>query len=170
MNNASTILMLLRFGFSLAFVFGMIWFAARIAKKQGGLRPRGAGSSPRIEVLDRQAITRHASVAVISLDGRAVLLGVTDQTVTLLGDAPELDTPSSGDTSIPEPTELEPAEISSGPLDLTEMDLSDLDLHTVSQSTTNKDASRRTGSQTDTRPLSPRMNFLDALRERSVRR
>lgn len=154
MNDASTFLMVLRFGFSLAFVLGMIWFAARVVKKQGNLR-LGANNKQKIEVVDRQPITRHASVAVVSLSGRAVLLGVTDQSVTLLGDAPEFDT----EATIDQPVEV----------DLESLDLEDLDL-SGSISDGKEPSRRRIGVMESESSTPSRMSFLDALRERSVRR
>jgi flagellar protein FliO/FliZ len=71
----------LRIGFSLFVILGMMWLLARLIR-----RPLGRGHGP-LAVLNRQQLTRGAAVAVIRVADRAMILGVTDQHVSLLGEA-----------------------------------------------------------------------------------
>ena len=72
----------LRIFFSLAVVLLLMWGLARVARRP--LSGRGGGA---LSVLARQALTRGASVAVVRVGERAYVIGVTDQTVTLLAEA-----------------------------------------------------------------------------------
>jgi flagellar protein FliO/FliZ len=65
---------------SLAVVLLLMWGLARLVRK-----PLGGRGGP-LGVLARQALTRNASVAVIRIDGRALVLGVTESQVTLLAE------------------------------------------------------------------------------------
>jgi flagellar protein FliO/FliZ len=67
--------------FSLAVVFGMMWLLARLAK-----RPLGGGRGGALSVVARQQLTRTASVAVIRVADRALIVGVTENQVSLLGE------------------------------------------------------------------------------------
>lgn len=90
--------LLIRMVFSLAFVVGLLILISRVA----ATRFQGRSGSA-IEVLHRQALSKSASVAVVSVAGRVLVLGTTEQAVSVLT---ELD-----------PTELDPTE-----LDLTGLD------------------------------------------------
>src|SRR5438128_11636822 len=74
--------LVLRIGFSLLVVLGLLWALARVARRP--LAGRGGGT---IAVLARQQITRGSTVAVVRIADRALILGVTDGQVTLLGEA-----------------------------------------------------------------------------------
>jgi flagellar protein FliO/FliZ len=67
---------------ALALVLGLMWFLTRLVRRPLG--GRGAGA---MSVLARQPLTRGASVAVVRVGEQAYVLGVTDQTVTLLAEA-----------------------------------------------------------------------------------
>ncbi|SNY05092.1 flagellar biosynthetic protein FliO [Paractinoplanes atraurantiacus] len=71
----------LRIGFSLFVILGMMWLLARLIR-----RPLGRGHGALV-VLNRQQLTRGAAVAVVRVADRAMILGVTDQNVSLLGEA-----------------------------------------------------------------------------------
>jgi flagellar biogenesis protein FliO len=58
--------------------------APRRAGRTVGMRRRSA-SRP-IEIVDRQALNRSASIAIVDVDGRRLALGITDQNVRLLAD------------------------------------------------------------------------------------
>ena len=74
--------LVLRIGFSLLIVFGLMWALARVVR-----RPLGAGRGPgSLAVLQRQQLSRGSSVAVVQVAGKALVLGVTDQHVSLLGE------------------------------------------------------------------------------------
>jgi len=80
-----TLFLALRVLLSLAAVLGIIWYAQRRISK--GTRSK-AGTT--IKVVGRQAVGAKASVAVIDMDGKRFLLGVTEHQVTILhsSDAP----------------------------------------------------------------------------------
>jgi len=74
--------LVLRIGFSLLIVFGLMWALARVVRRPLSGR-RGAGS---LAVLHRQQLSRGAAVAVVQVADRAMVLGVTDQQVSMLGE------------------------------------------------------------------------------------
>ena len=74
--------LVLRIGFSLLIVFGLMWGLAKVARRPLSGN-RGAGS---LSVLNRQQLSRGSSVAVVRVADRALVLGVTDQQVNLLGE------------------------------------------------------------------------------------
>lgn len=66
---------------ALACVVGLIWVVARRAGWGSGAR-RPAG--PEVRVVGRQALGRHAGVAVVAVGERRLLLGFGEQQVTML--------------------------------------------------------------------------------------
>jgi flagellar protein FliO/FliZ len=75
--------LVLRIGFTLAVIMGLLWGLARVVRRPlGGHR----GSGP-LAVLDRHQLSRGAAVTVVRVADRAVILGVTDQQVSFLGEA-----------------------------------------------------------------------------------
>jgi flagellar protein FliO/FliZ len=74
--------LVLRIGFSLLIVFGLMWALARVARRPLSGR-RGPGS---LTVLHRQQLSRGSALAVVQVGDRAMVLGVTDQQVSLLGE------------------------------------------------------------------------------------
>ena len=74
--------LVLRIGFSLLVVFGLMWGLAKVAKRPLSGN-RGAGT---LSVLNRQQLSRGAAVAVVKVADKAFVLGVTDQQVTMLGE------------------------------------------------------------------------------------
>ncbi|MGX6608191.1 FliO/MopB family protein [Micromonosporaceae bacterium Da 78-11] len=75
--------LVLRIGFSLAVVMGLMWGLARMVRRPLGGH-RGVGP---LAVLNRQQLSRGAAVTVVRVADRAVILGVTDQQVSFLGEA-----------------------------------------------------------------------------------
>ncbi|MGY1843072.1 FliO/MopB family protein [Modestobacter sp. SYSU DS0875] len=73
--------MVIRLVLSLAFVAGVLLFAARIAKKRG----LGQGTGV-IEVVSRQRMGRASSVSVLRVAGRVLVVGSTEEQVTLLAE------------------------------------------------------------------------------------
>jgi flagellar protein FliO/FliZ len=74
--------LVLRIGFSLLIVFGLMWGLAKVAR-----RPlRGRHGTGALSVLNRQQLSRGSSVAVVQVADRALVLGVTDQQISLLGE------------------------------------------------------------------------------------
>ncbi len=81
-----TLLLALRVILSLAAVLGVIWYVQRRVSK--GNRSRQGKT---ITVVGRQGVGAKASVAVIDVDGKRFLLGVTEHSVNILhtSDTPE---------------------------------------------------------------------------------
>lgn len=81
-----TLFLALRVILSLAAVLGVIWYAQRKISK--GSRARQGKT---ITVVGRQGVGAKASVAVIDVDGKRFLLGVTEHSVNILhtSDTPE---------------------------------------------------------------------------------
>ena len=72
----------LRIGFSLLIVFGLMWGVARVVRQP--LRGRDAGGP--MAVLGRQQLSRGSLVAVVRVADRAFVVGVTEQQVNLLAE------------------------------------------------------------------------------------
>lgn len=75
--------LVMRIGFSLLVVFGLLWGLAKVLRKPLGGK-RGVGA---LAILSRQQLSRGSAVAVVQVHDRALILGVTDQQVSLLGEA-----------------------------------------------------------------------------------
>ena len=73
--------MVIRLVLSLAFVAGVLWFAARVAKKRG----LGMGNGL-IEVVARQRMGRSSTVSVLRVADRVLVVGSTEENVTLLAE------------------------------------------------------------------------------------
>ncbi|MEI4270721.1 flagellar biosynthetic protein FliO [Klenkia sp. LSe6-5] len=73
--------MVIRLILSLAFVGGVLWFAARVAKKRG----LGMGNGL-IEVVARQRMGRSSTVSVLRVADRVLVVGATEENVTLLAE------------------------------------------------------------------------------------
>ena len=109
--------LLLRMVFSLAVVVGLLILISRVAAR----RLHGRAGSP-IEVLHRQALSKSASVSVVSVAGRVLVLGSTDQQVNVLTElAPDaLVTADSHDDEAEDPAE-DPADEQEPALDLDDL-------------------------------------------------
>lgn len=108
-----TLFLALRVLLSLAAVLGIIWYAQRRIGR--GSRAK-AGKA--ITIVGRQGIGAKASVAVIDMDGKRFLLGVTEHQVTILNtsDAPAARAEAfsqvlEAQTTESEPTMLAPAAV-----------------------------------------------------------
>jgi flagellar protein FliO/FliZ len=93
MQSASTLMMFLRLIMSLAVVIGLMWIAANVVRKRGfagigSLRgPRGQrGPQMEVELVARKPLSKTASIAVVRIGGRSLVVGVTDHQVTNLGE------------------------------------------------------------------------------------
>jgi flagellar protein FliO/FliZ len=94
MGDASLWGLLARLVISLAVVLGLMLGAAWVIRRRGGPLMRRIGRGLPLEVMARQSLGRSASVQVVRLGERAVVLGVTEQQVTYLteGDPSEFET------------------------------------------------------------------------------
>jgi flagellar protein FliO/FliZ len=93
--------MVLRIGFSLMVVFAIMWGLAKVVRK-----PLAGRAGAALAVVGRQQLTRGASVAVVRVADRTLIVGVTESQVTLLGetDASALERPA--DEPVREPIAL----------------------------------------------------------------
>lgn len=66
---------------SLAVVLGLMWFLGKRLRKGGRLK-----STQLIDVLGRHQLSRNASVAVVRIGEQALVVGVTDAQVSVLGE------------------------------------------------------------------------------------
>jgi flagellar protein FliO/FliZ len=91
---------------ALAVVLLMVWGLARLARhgqtnnvRRRLSRPNGA----EIEVLSKRSLSRTSSIALVSVGGRALVVGVTPQSIALISEIPLSDlepdtTPEKNDT------------------------------------------------------------------------
>ena len=95
--------LLLRVVISLAVVLGIVWFVARGSRRFGG-------TSRLVRVAGRQSLSRTASVAVVQVADRMLVLGVSEAGVRLLT---ELDPEQvvQREQAQHEPAQLEPAQL-----------------------------------------------------------
>lgn len=76
-------------GVVIAIMAAAAWMLKRLTNGNLGGAARGRSGRPvRIEVLARQSLGRRSSVALVRAGDRGLLLGVTDQHVTLLAETP----------------------------------------------------------------------------------
>lgn len=87
MSGGSTISLALRMVFSLGVVVTLMVLTARVMRKRGMGVLRKAQQKTDITVIARRGLGKHASVAVVEAAGRRLVVGVTDQRVTLLAEA-----------------------------------------------------------------------------------
>ena len=76
---------------ALSVVLARVWALSRLARRgqAGGLARRvGAPSGARLEVLGRKSLSRAASVAIVRVGERNLVVGVTSQSVTLISEIP----------------------------------------------------------------------------------
>jgi len=74
-------------GVVVAIMAGAAWLLKRAASGGFGAAARGRSGRPvRIEVLARQSLGRRSSVALVRAGGRGLVLGITDQHVTVLAE------------------------------------------------------------------------------------
>ena len=97
--DGSTIALFMRLIMSLSIVIGLMWAAAHVLRRRG-LAPaaRRAQKNVQVELLARKALARNASIAVVRVAGRSMIVGVTDHNITKLDDADveELDLEEAG--------------------------------------------------------------------------
>lgn len=84
MGDASLWGLLARLVISLAVVLGLMLGAAWVIRRRGGSFMRRMGKNLPLEVMARQSLGRSASVQVVRMGERALVLGVTDHQVTYL--------------------------------------------------------------------------------------
>ena len=95
------VVLAIRVVFSLAVVLAMMWGLSRVMRGRGG-----AVRTSNLDVVSRTSLGKRASVVVVRDGGRGLILGVTDQSVTLIGET-EL-VPVAGPVERRTPVELTP--------------------------------------------------------------
>jgi flagellar biogenesis protein FliO len=85
-NDGSVLVLFARLLVSLGVVLGLMWALGRV------LRARGLGGSivkpgSQIEVVARQSVGRNSSIAVVRAAGKALIVSITENQVSLLAEA-----------------------------------------------------------------------------------
>jgi len=87
MAGASVAALLGRMVVSLGLVIALMWLVAKFARRRmGAAGRRGADDALRLQILARQSVGKNASVTLVRSGDRALLLGVTQSSVSLLSD------------------------------------------------------------------------------------
>ena len=95
--------LLLRLVASLAVVIGLLLVLARLGAK------RFSGSADSIvQVIHRQPLSRTSSLAVVDVAGRILVLGATEQQVSLVTELDAVDLEQAGRRAVPSPRVGEP--------------------------------------------------------------
>lgn len=160
-SDVSAAELMVRFVASLGMVLAIILVLARVVRNRGGLRLGRTGDGPRLDVLDRTTLSRNASVAVVRVGGRALIVGITDQQVNLLAEAPEL----VDRYEISQINQVEEQAIHKQAIDM--HDMHDMQ---VEAKRTEPPAEHQVWPDAAPAPKPARMNFFEALRESTVRR
>jgi flagellar protein FliO/FliZ len=88
--DTNVVELIVRLVASLVMLVAIILVAHKVLRARGGFRFGSSPGAPRLDVLDRTSVARNASVAVVRVGGRGLIVGITEQSVTLLAEAPEL--------------------------------------------------------------------------------
>ena len=149
-------LTILRVAASFAIVGVLLWFFMRASNGKLGKLVSGTSKgrlTDPLSVIDRRQLTRTTGIALVKAGDRHLLLGVSDQGVQLLAEGNDLSTPEQtvevgapGSHAVVIPTDV----VSESAIDLDQ-----------------PDAWTRSGTAAG--PRSPRMSFVAALREMTVR-
>ncbi|WP_165446829.1 flagellar biosynthetic protein FliO, partial [Cellulomonas biazotea] len=98
-----SVMLLLRVVLSLAVVVGLVWWVGRrwgAGRAAGGTKSR----EPQVQVVGRQAVGRHAGVAVVAVGSRRLLVGYGEQQVTFLTElAPVVEVQPAPPAAAPRP-------------------------------------------------------------------
>ncbi len=92
--DSSVVGLLLRLVLSLSVVIGLMFLLASVLRKRGIVVGNGGGrakarsaSTWQIDVLARRGLGRTAQLAVVRAGGRTLVLGITEQRVSMLAEA-----------------------------------------------------------------------------------
>jgi flagellar biogenesis protein FliO len=92
--GASTASLLIRLVVSLGIVVGLMLLASKTVRKRGyggsAAAPKKGAPKADVEVLARKGLSKNSSIVVIRAGGRNLVLGVSDNNVTLLTEADEV--------------------------------------------------------------------------------
>ena len=164
MADASVLTILLRLTGAVIVVIALMFLAAKTTRRLNG-NARAFDRSA-LTVVSRQPLTKAASIAVIRSGPRTLIVGVTDSNVTLLSehmtgdDVPE--SGSTGDLLSAHTTSSESMQLRS---------IARKPLNAVGSSVeAQNDGAPGTATRGVRHPSPPRTNFVEAMRERTVRR
>lgn len=96
--SSENFLLLVRLGFSLSLVFGLMWVAARVLRGRAGMLQRAR--LDHLEVVERKALGKGSSIAIVRVGDETLTVGITDSTITLLGHA-EIELDASDEAAAP---------------------------------------------------------------------
>jgi flagellar protein FliO/FliZ len=111
---------------SMAVVIGLMWLAARVMKnrqfdgKAISKKVKSSKPAPVVEVVARQGLSKGASITIVRVGGKELVLGVTDSNISLLAEsgAVSLDTPNASVESTEE-VRMQSGVQGTGPLRIT---------------------------------------------------
>lgn len=84
MTDGSLALTVLRAVISLALVLALLIWCMRVLARRGGFTPSARSVPVDVELLGRKQLSRAASVQVVKVAGRVLVLGVTEAQVSVL--------------------------------------------------------------------------------------
>lgn len=95
MPETSVLELALRLIFSLGVVLAIMAGAAMVLKRTKGFGGAMRRQHSRLDVVARQPLGKHASLAIVHTGGRELVLGVTGQSISLLVDRDAPETPET---------------------------------------------------------------------------
>lgn len=128
MTDSSTLLLLVRMGFSLLLILGMIAGTSRLMRRRGRVTGSRRADNTSIDVIARRSVGRRSNLLVIRIAERELLVGTSDTTVSLVADLTAVPSPAPAPTSdaTPEPAAVPLIELAEF-VDLSTLDTSTLD-------------------------------------------
>ena len=104
-GDVSIVALMARLVLSLGVVLALMYVVARVlARSNGGRRISRHAKPVPIQILARQSLSKNSSVAVVHAGGKALIVGVTDSQVTLLGESVLEEVTEPEDLQDPAPT------------------------------------------------------------------
>jgi flagellar protein FliO/FliZ len=91
-NDLSLTTLVPRLFISMAVVIGLMWLAAKVMKnrqfdgKAITKKSKSSKPGPVVEVVARQGLSKGASITVVRVGGKELILGVTDSNISLLSE------------------------------------------------------------------------------------
>jgi flagellar biogenesis protein FliO len=173
-EGPSMVELLVRMVFSLGLVLGLLVLCAKVARNKGhSLRLPGFGSlgggrkEPAIQVIERQSLTKNASMAVVQVGDKTMVVGITQHGVSLLAEhADGLGAgPSAEDDLNPSAFDADDDE---DDRELVGATVGTLSIREAKGNLPSVPGHAADAANRPDRP--PRMSFVDALRELTVRK
>ena len=90
MSGVSTGELLVRLVFSLGIIVGVLLLAAKFARKNGGRLPGLGKRHSSIKVIDRQQLSKTASLAVVQVHDKTMVVGISEHGISMLSEGPAL--------------------------------------------------------------------------------